>query len=182
MDVFSVLKNLLNKPKRVCKLRGAKLKELIIRKANFTDIDDLIRIRISFLNDGVTEKLSNEEECELTIEFKKYVDNHLNKDFIALLALIDHKVISSAFIAINEKNGIPPFSSERFAILTNVFTYSSYRKKGIATKIISQLIDYCKELKISCIELTAKETKIEFYKNFGFCKKDLYGEIMYLCL
>lgn len=158
------------------------MNDIIIRKAIASDIDSLIRIRISFLNSGDFEPLSDIEQSELTDDFKDYLLSHLNKDFIAYIALDGDEVVSSIFLAINKRNAIPPFISENYAILTNVYTYPSYRKHGIATRMMKELISSISKHEIACIELTANEVIVEFYQKFGFDFKELYGQIMCLCL
>ena len=52
-----------------------------------------------------------------------------------------------------------------------VIVNNNYRRKGVASKLLEYLIDYCKEKSISNITLEGNENNIaaiNLYKNYGF--------------
>ena len=140
---------------------------MIIRKATMEDIDILIKLRIDYLLADVG-NLTEEEENIIRSQLTTYYVKHINHDFIALLAEIDNKVVSTAFLVISEKPANPAFITGKTGTLLNVFTYSEYRRRGIATKVICQIIEEAKKLGVSSIDLYATPDGKPLYKKLGF--------------
>ena len=85
------------------------------------------------------------------------------------MAEMDEKVVSTAFLAISEKPANPMFITGKTGTLLNVLTYSEYRKKGIATKIINKIMDEARLLDVSSIELSAtSDSSMRLYEKLGF--------------
>ncbi|WHH60220.1 GNAT family N-acetyltransferase [Petroclostridium sp. X23] len=138
-----------------------------IRKATINDMDILIQLRLDYL---LTDK-GNLEEGELKAirsQLVTYFTKHINNDFIAIFAEIDNHIVSTAFLAIAEKPANPSFITGKTGTLLNVFTYRDYRRRGCATKVISQVIEEAKQLGVSLIELSATPDGEPLYKKFGF--------------
>ncbi len=138
-----------------------------IRKANVDDIDTLIKIRLDYL---VADRgsLTLEEEAAVRAQLTKYFPEHINRDFIAILAEIDHQVVSAVFLAIAEKPANPDFITGRTGTLLNVLTYPEYRRRGIATRIIGEIIGEAQKLKLSSIDLSATPDGKSLYEKLGF--------------
>lgn len=138
-----------------------------IRKATIEDIDILLKLRFDYL---VTDKgeLTELEENLIRAQLQTYFKKHINEDFIAILATIDDKVVSSAFLAISEKPANPASITGKTGTLLNVFTYPEYRRRGIATKVISQIIEQAKQLGLSSIDLSATKDGKPVYEKLGF--------------
>jgi GNAT superfamily N-acetyltransferase len=54
-------------------------------------------------------------------------------------------------LLITEKPAIPHFTNGKTGTLINVFTYPEYRKKGIAKKLITEIIKEAKEKGVGLI-------------------------------
>ncbi len=129
-----------------------------IRKAVIEDMDILIKLRLDFLIDD-RGYLSHDQETAIYAQLLIYFEKHINRDFIATLAEKDGNVVSAAFLAITEKPANPSFINGITATLLNVYTYPEYRRMGIATKVISQLLEEAKKYGVSSIDLFATEPK-----------------------
>lgn len=138
-----------------------------IRKATIEDIDILIKLRLDYIKSDM-ESLSTDEENAICSQLVTYFKKHINYDFIAVLAEIDNKVLSTAFLAISEKPANPTFITGKTGTLLNVLTYPEYRRMGIATKIMSKIIDEAKQLGVSSIDLSATENGKPLYEKLGF--------------
>jgi len=138
-----------------------------IRKATIEDIDILIKLRFDYLLADRGD-LIQEEEAAVRLQLKSYFPKHIGKDFIAVFAVIDNQVVSTAFLAISEKPANPAFITGKTGTLLNVFTYPEYRKRGYATKTIEKIIEEAKNLNISLIELSATPDGKPLYEKFGF--------------
>ena len=138
-----------------------------IRKATIEDIDILIMLRLDYLL-ADRGNLTAEEETAIRLQLITYYSKHINNDFIALLAEIDNKVVATAFLAISEKPANPAFITGKTGTLLNVFTYPEYRRMGLATKVLCQIIDEARQLDVSSIDLSATQDGKPLYEKLGF--------------
>ena len=77
----------------------------------------------------------------------------------------DGKIISSLYFY-NVK-----LPSRHLGVIEEVFTDTAHRKKGHATKLILEAIEYAKTIGCDCVELTVRQDRPEiqtFYKSLGF--------------
>jgi GNAT superfamily N-acetyltransferase len=137
------------------------------RKANLSDVNTLIKLRIDYLIEDIG-SLTEDEERIIRSQLEAYFSKHINNDFIAILAEMDNRVVSTAFLVVTEKPANPAFITGRTGTLLNVLTYPEYRRRGIAKVVISQLIDEAKKLGVSSIDLSATEDGKPLYEKLGF--------------
>jgi GNAT superfamily N-acetyltransferase len=71
-------------------------------------------------------------------------------------------------LLITDKPAIPGFIGGKTGTLMNVFTYPEYRKKGIAKRLIKEIIKEAKEKEVGFIDLMATEAGYNLYKHLGF--------------
>lgn len=67
------------------------------------------------------------------------------------------------------------------AYITNMYTNENYRGQGIATKLLTKLIDEVKISGISQIWLGASKMGRPVYKKFGFMETDEFLELGCFC-
>ena len=140
---------------------------MLIRLANKNDIDDLIRLRLEYINHDIgqmTKEIEKEFEEQLKIYFKRAIDNN----FVGVLCEIDKKIVSCAYLAIYERPSkiFPP--SGKNATVLNVYTYDKYRGRGCCTKVLKVLIDEAKKRNLSYIDLSSSSMARSIYKKHGF--------------
>jgi ribosomal protein S18 acetylase RimI-like enzyme len=143
------------------------------RKANIDDISELIDLRKKQLVDeGIEPNI--DIDTELHIFFKnKLSDGSLiqwlveeNKEIIACGAIIFYE--------------FPPTytnKSGRKAYITTMYTKENYRGRGIATNLLTKLVDEAKTSGISKIWLAASKMGRPVYKKFGFKETDEWLEL-----
>lgn len=138
-----------------------------VRKTVNEDIDLLIKIRMEYLSSekGVS---SSEEVQDIRTKLKEYLTKHLNNGFIAIIAEDENEVLATAFMSIVERPPIIAFSSYLVGTVYNVFTYPQYRGKGIATKVMTELLSEAKLLGVAAVDLMSTENGKTLYKNLGF--------------
>ncbi|MDU1411884.1 MAG: GNAT family N-acetyltransferase [Clostridium sp.] len=138
-----------------------------IRKTVKEDIDLLIKIRMDYLfaEKGVS---SAEEMDDIKKKLDEYFTNYLNKGFIAIIAEDKNEVLATAFMSIVERPPLIAFSSYLVGTVYNVFTYPQYRGKGIATKVMTELLSEAKLLGVAAVDLMATEKGKPLYENLGF--------------
>ena len=143
---------------------------IIYKKLTDKELDIFIKIRINQLcEEGAT------EDIDLTPELKNYYNRHMaDGTFISWLAVDtdNGKIVGTSGISIVEK---PPYFScptGRIALLSSMFTDKSYRRKGIATDLLSRIVNEAKEQKCGTIQITASDTGVLLYSSFGFEKNN----------
>ncbi|MDE5558555.1 MAG: GNAT family N-acetyltransferase [Ruminococcus sp.] len=143
---------------------------IIYKKLTDKELDIFIKMRITQLREeGAT------EDIDLTPELKNYYKRHMaDGTFISWLAFDadNGKIVGTSGISIVEK---PPYFScptGKIALLSSMFTDKCYRRKGIATALLSRIVNEAKEQKCGTIQITASDTGVLLYSNFGFTKNN----------
>lgn len=121
--------------------------EVEVREISFSDVDEVAEIeRICFSMPWSKELIAQEL---------------LNKNAYYQCAIIDGKLVGYM--------GMWKICDEGH--ITNVAVLPDYRKKGIASLLISKIIEICKCSEINNLTLEARESNIEaihLYEKFGF--------------
>ncbi|MDE5770731.1 MAG: GNAT family N-acetyltransferase [Ruminococcus sp.] len=143
---------------------------IVYKRLTEKELDIFIKMRINQLREeGAT------EDIDLTPELKNYYKRHMaDGTFISWLAVDtdNGKIVGTSGISIVEK---PPYfgcPTGRIALLSSMFTDKSYRRKGIATALLEKIVSEAKEQKCGTIQITASDTGVLLYSNFGFVKND----------
>ncbi len=84
--------------------------------------------------------------------------------------------ISVFIVAVDEKKDkviayVGVWLTLDFGDITNIAVHPDYRREGLGKRLLSTIVDICKEREIERVCLEVKETNdsaIEFYKNAGF--------------
>ena len=140
---------------------------MLIRLANRNDIDDLIKLRLEYINNDLGQ-MSKEKEKAVTEQLGSYLNKQIDNNFIGVLCEIDKKIVSCAYLVINEMPSNIFNPSGKTATVLNVYTYDEYRGRGYCTKVLKVLIDEAKKRNISYIDLSSSPMALSIYKKFGF--------------
>lgn len=108
----------------------------------------------------------------ITDQLQSYFPKHINDDFIAVLAEVEGKVVSTAFLVITEKPANLSFITGKTGIILNVFTYKDFRRKGYASKVLQYIIEEARRFNLSYIELSATKNGLPLYKKLGFTERN----------
>ena len=145
---------------------------MTIRKATAADIELLIKLRLDYIEQD-SGKIAEHPKQELSLQLRSYFTSHLaDESFVAIVAEERGNVVSTAYLAIAEKPPSSHFPNGKTGALLNVLTYANFRRKGIATKVISRLIEEAKARNISSIGLLATKDGLQLYKKLGFSTAD----------
>ena len=147
-------------------------KNLVYRKLCPDDRDLFIRLRLDFINEFHKDVDETEKE-KLKTSLQNYFDRHIKNDgFIGIICEYDQKIISVAYLIIDEWPPNRKFINGKIGTLLNVYTYPEYRKKGIATDVIKRIIEEAKKQNVSIIDLLATEDGESVYKKLGFLENE----------
>jgi len=144
---------------------------MLFRKARVDDIPYFVESRKA--------TLEREDDNSIDDILTEYFANALrNNSMIAWVAEDNGNVISTACFIICPL--VPNFVnlSGKVAYLTNVQTTPDYRGQGVATKLMSEIINDAKELGIKKILLNSTDMGKSIYEKLGFIKNDRYYEML----
>lgn len=140
---------------------------MMIRQATPTDIDQLIDMRCNFITEefGVQ---NDDKMAKIRNQLHGYLTANLNRQLLCYLADDNGQIVSTAFLVVMDKPANPKFISGKTGLLLNVYTKPEFRKQGLATNIIKNLIDDARAIGLSYIDLDATKTGKPLYEKLGF--------------
>ena len=143
------------------------------RKATIEDLQVIVELRKKQLVDEGIEANQNIDK-----ELKKFFQQTLQSNSLIQWLVIDREeVIATGAIVIYE---FPPSytnKSGKKAYVTNMYTKRDYRGKGIASKLLKQLVEEARSLEITKIWLGASKLGKPVYKKFGFREAEEWMEL-----
>ena len=139
---------------------------IITEKATINDIDELVQMRLDYLTEDYG-TLTDAQITKITSSLPDYYRMHLNKDLLVYVAR-ENIIVSCCFLLISEKPANPSFINGRTGSVLNVYTKPEYRKRGIAGKLMEQLIAEANDIGLDYIELKSTDEGYHLYKSLGF--------------
>jgi GNAT superfamily N-acetyltransferase len=142
------------------------------RKLNQDDLILFTKLRLDFIYEfhkDVDELEKDKLETALKNYFEKHIDSN---DFIGVICEYNEKVISAAYLIIDEWPPNRKFINGKIGTLLNVFTYPEYRKNGFGTSVLKKIIEEAKMQNVSIIDLLATEDGESVYKKLGFIETE----------
>lgn len=139
---------------------------IITEKATVNDIDELVQMRLDYLTEDYG-TLTDAQIIKIKSSLPDYYRTHINKDLLVYIAR-ENIIVSCCFLLISEKPANPSFINGLTGSVLNVYTKPEYRKRGIAGKLMKQLIAEANEIGLDYIELKSTDEGYHLYKSIGF--------------
>jgi Acetyltransferases len=137
------------------------------RKANINDIEQLTNMRISMLCEN--NNFNEDYIKDLSISTSKYfLDGISNNSIYVLIAVEEQNIIAMSCLSYFK---IPPNDwciTGKTAYLGNMYTIPMQRKRGIATKLLSMIINQGKADNCERIILNPTDSGKSIYEKYGF--------------
>ena len=151
----------------------------IISEAGKNDIPELTRIRIEYLLEAF-DSISHEELYRLQNELPLYFERNIGKSCIAFIVKDSGRIVSSAILVIYERPISPALSTGLIGEIVSVYTNPLYRRQGLCSELIKQLIEYGRIKRIDRINLSATPMGATVYEKQGFkCYHTPYIDMRY---
>ena len=155
------------------------MNELFFRQAEIDDTDNLVNLRLAYVNADYGE-IDTETEKSLRAQLEEYFPAHLGKDIFGFLCFDSEKAVSMVVLYIMDKPAFVTTPSGRTGTLLSVVTLPEYRKRGIAGKLVEMSLEKAKQLGAEFVELQATADGAPLYRKIGFVdKKSHYTPMIY---
>ncbi len=142
--------------------------EITIRRADSSDIELLTQMRLEMRRERETVPLlMPEDDFEAAVRsfFSKTI---VDGSFISFIAFCDGEPAACSGLSIQN---LPPSYSEPHGLrgyVTNMFTRSKWRGMGLASKLLDEIVTYCKSICCDSIDLNASSAGRPVYIKYGF--------------
>ncbi len=131
------------------------------------ELDNFIDMRIQQLREE-----GAKEEIDLKPALLSYYKRHMvDGTFVSWLAMDEDIIIATSGMSFVEK---PPYfgcPSGKIGLLSSMFTVTDYRRKGIAKKLLTKVVDEARIYGCGTVQITASDMGVLLYTDFGFEKK-----------
>jgi len=141
------------------------MNDLIYRKIDINDIDRLVELRSLQLAD------ENDDSKNITEVLFKYFNECLFDNSFHGYACIDQQTIEIISVAGMVYQRVPPHYSNlsgKVGHLCNVYTIPSFRRRGIAKKLLEMLMIDAKNDGYEIIWVSASDMGKKLYESVGF--------------
>lgn len=131
------------------------------------DIDILVKLRFDYISTEID--LSAEDKVKLEPQLRAYFKEYVTEEkFTAYAMEINGKIVSAAFLIIDERPPGLSNSNGRYGTIMNVFTYPEHRGKGYATSVMNNLIVDADNIFVSVLDLYSTKAGKRLYEKLGF--------------
>ena len=146
-----------------------KKEEILYRPATNDDVLALVNCRIQFLNEHFNHPENDETEVvrkSLQEYFAKAIPT---RKYIAWVAEYEGRIIATSGMVVWQKPAMyGGVESGKLGYLLNFYTVPEARRKGIATRLLNELIKEAKSLGLKYLHLHASKDGINLYRKAGF--------------
>ena len=127
-------------------------------------IDTFARMRIrQLIEEGAT------EDADLLPTLLDYYGRHLpDGTFVGYLAMDGERIVGTGAVSVVEKPAWFGCPTGRIGLISSMWTDTSYRRQGIAKRLLTLAVDAAREQGCGTVWVTASDMGVPFYGSFGF--------------
>ena len=140
---------------------------MTVEKAGIQDIDDLVQMRLSYLEED-NGSLDDNDAALIRRDLPDYFREHIDRDLFVYVIKEHGTIVSCAFLLVTVKPMSPSFINGRTGTVLNVYTCPNYRRRGYAKRIMEALLSDARKQELSVVELKSTEDGYPLYKALGF--------------
>ncbi|MCX6220001.1 MAG: GNAT family N-acetyltransferase [Bacteroidia bacterium] len=142
--------------------------KVIIRRVTDQDIPAMTAARLNYLTEMQGER-SQDYLQELQMKLQQFFLQTMKEgSFFALLAEYEGKAVSYGGMILKKIPGDLNQSSYLEGDILNMYTLPEYRRKGISSLILKQLLTEAKTMGVSKVALHCSKDGEPLYRKFGF--------------
>jgi GNAT superfamily N-acetyltransferase len=150
-----------------------------IRLATLDDLDELIRLRLDFLEEVGSLK-AGADGGELGAAMRDYLARKMpSGEFLAWVAESGGAIVATSGVTLFERppNGANIAGLE--AYLSNMYTLPAWRGKGLGTALVATVVAHLKATRVRRIWLHATEQGRPVYARAGFVPSETDMELVW---
>jgi GNAT superfamily N-acetyltransferase len=138
-----------------------------IRRAEAADVEELTRLRLEFLRE--TAQVAQEHAPALMQATRSYFARALPAgEFIAFIAEHEGQIIATSGLVPFQRPPSQKNLAGREAYLLNMYTVAAWRRQGVASTLLAELITFARDAGIGRILLYATTDGRALYERAGF--------------
>lgn len=141
--------------------------DIVFSLASKQDIPRLIDLRIVYMVDDFETVTDYEKEC-MTSQLTDYFARKLGDELVAFIAKDGDKIVSVAYLHIIEMPANSILLNGLYGKVLSVYTLPEYRRNGLCSRLMENLIEYGRMKGLGRIDLDAREEAYPIYKRLGF--------------
>lgn len=142
------------------------------RKADISDISDLLELRVKFLAEVLAEEEISIKRA-LYDRLKVYIEEFLNKRFDVFLAENRTEIVGAVFVLYYEKVPDMQINNGKVGAPVNFFIQPSYKKTNLAKCLLNFAMKCAFEKEVRLFEMAVPKESVGFYKELGFEQTEL---------
>lgn len=152
---------------------------IAFRKAEITDISELVELRVKFLAEVLGEQEISIKE-ELGERLKVYLEEHLNDGLDVFIAEDDKKIVGVIFVLYYEKIPEIGLINGKIGLPVNFYIQPCYRKTNLSRNLFEFAAQYVFEQEVKLFEMTIPKESIHFFDKLGFEQLELIPVQLYI--
>jgi ribosomal protein S18 acetylase RimI-like enzyme len=139
-----------------------------IRQAGIDDLPEILRQRRGMFYDaGYTDSTALDAMQETSEPYIR--ETLLSGTFVAWIAeRIDSEPMGCGAVLLTSTPSHPLDPQCRRAVILNVYTYPRYRRQGIARRLMTTMITWCRRQDLASVSLHASRDGRALYESLGF--------------
>ena len=149
------------------------------RKADISDISDLLELRVKFLAEVLAEEEISIKRA-LYDRLKVYIEEFLNKRFDVFLAENRTEIVGTVFVLYYEKVPDMQINNGKVGVPVNFFIQPSYKKTDLAKCLLSFAVECTLEKEVRLFEMAVPKESVGFYMELGFVQMELVALQAYI--
>ncbi|MDT1958800.1 GNAT family N-acetyltransferase [Carnobacterium divergens] len=116
-----------------------------------------------------SEFLKNKQKLENAT--KEFYLSHINKELVSWGVTNENKLIASSSLCLFERIPYQENLTGKEGYILNIYTCPKYRKQGIASQLLNEMMTYAKQNQINRLWLNSSDDGKSLYKEYGFIEK-----------
>ena len=142
---------------------------IVYGQATKQDIDELIRLRIAFIEDDHGPVTPQDKAC-IEQQLLSFFARKLGTELIVFVARDAGVIVSVVYLSILEMPANCRLLNGLYGEVFSVYTLPEYRGQGLCTTLMQQLVEEAKSRGLSCIDLRATKQGYPIYTKLGFAE------------
>ncbi len=139
--------------------------DILIKRASKEDAEKVIANRKAF----ITEVMNREASDEFMKATTEYFHNNINSETVlCYIATHENQIVASVVTTLAHVIPKTYNISGKIGYVYNVYTLPNYRRQGLATKLLQEVISEVRKLGVGELYLNATEDGRPVYEKLGF--------------